>query len=57
LAFEELVIRYSINAHFESDMRVVEQQRAIADMERQAVQLGKEVRPGRWYFDGRLIES
>ena len=57
LAYEELVIRYGIDARFESDMRVLEQQRAITDMERQAERLEENVRSGQWYFDGRQIES
>lgn len=56
MAYDELVIRYTIDAPFESGLPVREQRRVIADLERQAVQCEAEVQPGAWYFAGQRVE-
>lgn len=55
LAYEELVIRYTIDASFETDLPVRKQRRAIEDLERQAAWRGRDVRPGHWYFAGQIV--
>jgi hypothetical protein len=56
MAYDELVVRYTIDAPFESSLPVREQRRVIADLERQAAQRDAEVKPGAWYFAGQRIE-
>jgi uncharacterized protein (TIGR02270 family) len=56
MAYDELVVRYTIDAPFESSLPVREQRRVIADLERQAAQRDAEVKPGAWYFARQRIE-
>jgi hypothetical protein len=56
VAYGELVVRYTIDAPFESGLPVREQRRVIADLERQAAQREAEVAPGAWYFAGQRVE-
>jgi uncharacterized protein (TIGR02270 family) len=56
MAYEELVVRYTIDAPFETGLPIREQHRVIADLERQAAQREAEVEPGAWYFAGQRVE-
>lgn len=53
LAYEELVIRYGIDAPFETEQWVRRQQRGIAELEAQATSHSRTGREGRWYLGGR----
>ena len=57
LAYEELVIRYTIDASFETDLPARMQQCVIEELERQAARRGKDVRLGSWYFAGQILSS
>jgi uncharacterized protein (TIGR02270 family) len=55
LAYEELVIRYSVDFYFETDMWVVQQKRTIAKYAEWIQTNGKRFREGEWYFAGQLM--
>ncbi len=54
LVAEEIVIRYGFDFHFEADMFVPQQKRALAKLAQIIEARGKEFEEGRWYFAGRL---
>jgi uncharacterized protein (TIGR02270 family) len=55
LAYEELVIRYGIDARFEVDMRVEEQKDQINALSRLGRAHAASVEAGRWYFAGNVV--
>lgn len=55
LAYEEGVIRYGLDAPFETTMWVEAQQRAMAALAAQAETAARTVRAGRWYVGGRPL--
>lgn len=55
LAYEELVIRYDVDFHFETDMPVAQQKKVLLEI-KQWVQSNKtRFREGAWYFAGQLL--
>jgi uncharacterized protein (TIGR02270 family) len=54
-AYEELVIRYGADFPFETDMRLTQQRRAIAQYADWVQTNGRRFREGDWYFAARLM--
>jgi uncharacterized protein (TIGR02270 family) len=55
LAYEELVIRYSVDFPFETDMFVTQQKQALAQYADWIKANSNRFREGEWYFSGQLI--
>lgn len=55
MAYEEFVIRYGIDFHFETDMYVSQQKQAIANYKGWVQKYHQRFQPGEWYFAGKLI--
>ena len=53
LAHHELLIRYGADIPFELEMRIAEQQKAIAHYEAWLAENGSRFQDGQWYFNGR----
>lgn len=54
IAYEELVVRYGIDAPFETDMTVSDQLKALEALEVQIGQGAHRFKEGFWYFAGRV---
>lgn len=56
IAYEELVVRYGVDIPFETDMTVVDQLRALEQMDAAIADRADRFHPGKWYFSGREKE-
>ncbi|MEM1125940.1 MAG: HEAT repeat domain-containing protein [Bacteroidota bacterium] len=54
LIYEEVVIRYNVDAPFDTTYRVAQQHRALTTLHQKADAAESQHRPGRWYFAGHL---
>lgn len=57
LAYEELVIRYSVDFPFETDMFVIHQKQALAKYTEWINANANRFQVGKWYFAGQLLNS